>query len=68
MMVEAEGLSTSIFGEAAFYPFGALYVYDPNRHLLVQLPDRESAVTYFDAARPGEKRCAQSYPGHGVLI
>ena len=69
MSLQKGGLATSIYGEAAFYPFGRnLYVYDPPRHRLVQLGDFAAARRYFRAASATRTPCSRGYVGHGVLI
>jgi hypothetical protein len=69
MSLQHGGLATSIYGEAAFYPFGRnLYVYDPPRHRLAQLGDFAAARRYFREASATRTRCPRGYVGHGVLI
>lgn len=69
MSLRPNGIATAIYGESSFYPFGErLYVYDPTRHLVVQLKDLEAARAYFQAAGRWRKPCPRGSPGHGVLI
>jgi hypothetical protein len=69
MLLQRNGLATSIYGERAFYPYGRdLYVYDPARHRLALLPDFGAASRYFLDAKATRKRCPRGYVGHGVLI
>ena len=69
MSLQRGGLATSIYGEAAFYPFGRnLYVYDPPRHRLARLGDFAAARRYFREASATRTRCPRGYVGHGVLI
>lgn len=69
MTLRRNGLATSIYGEPAFYPYGrALYVYDPTRHLVVQIGDLAAAQRYFREASATRTPCPRGYVGHGVLI
>jgi hypothetical protein len=69
MSLQLNGLATSIYGDRSFYPYGQnLYVYDPARHLLVQLGDFGAARGYFAEANAVRKPCPRGYVGHGVLI
>jgi hypothetical protein len=69
MTLRKNGLATSIYGEPAFYPYGAeLYVYDPARHLLARLGDLAAARRYFGEASTTRAPCPRGYVGHGVLI
>ena len=69
MTLRRNGLATSIYGEPAFYPYGRrLYVYDPARHLVVQLGDFATARRYFGEASATRTPCPRGYVGHGVLI
>jgi hypothetical protein len=66
MSPRENGVSTSIYREPAFYPYGSmLYAYDPMKRLITPLPDRNAAAAYFAADR---KPCPEAFPGHGVLI
>ncbi len=48
MSVTGRGLETSIYGDPSFYPYGGnLYIYDPTRHWVVPMTDRQAAVRYF---------------------
>jgi hypothetical protein len=69
MTLRKNGLATSIYGEPAFYPYGAeLYVYDPARHLLARLGDLAAARRYFGEASKTRAPCPRGFVGHGVLI
>ena len=53
MSLTAKGLQTSMYKERSFYSYGPeLYVYNPSRHLVLQLNDAETAVRYFANRRP----------------
>ena len=69
MSLQSHGLATSIYGEKAFYPFGAmLYVYDPARRRVTQIENLDAARAYFRISRSGRTPCPRSYVGQGVLI
>lgn len=68
MEIRPEGLTTTIYDERQIYPYGPnLYVYDPGRHFLMPLPDRETAFAYFSSSS-ALRKCPQGYVGQGVLI
>jgi hypothetical protein len=67
MAVTRAGLTTWIYGDRYLYPYGpSLYAYDPERHLVTQLPDLATAVRYFGSGN--QRKCPQGYVGQGVLI
>lgn len=69
MSLQRDGLTTSIYGDRAFYPYGRnLYVYDPARHWLAHLGDFQAAQRYFAEAKAARVPCPRGYVGHGVLI
>ena len=61
------GLETSIYKKPRRYPYSEdLYMYDPARHLLSRLPDRQAAIHYF-ASRESVK-CPVGFVARGVEI
>jgi hypothetical protein len=67
--IAANGLSTSIYRQEAFYAFGPrLYAYNPHLRLVRPLPDAAAAKAFF--ARPGQwaTPCPESFVGRGVPI
>jgi hypothetical protein len=66
MSVTPGGLATSIYKQPSFYHYGPrLYVYDPTRHLLVQLGSGRSALDYFRNRPPSACR---GYVARGIEV
>lgn len=66
MKATPTGLSTSIYKQPSFYPYGpSLYVYNPLKHLLVRLDSGRAAAAYLGARN--EPRCP-GYVARGVEV
>ena len=69
MSLEPEGLKTSIYGEPSHYPWSPrLFVYNPELHAVVALPNPAAAANYFHRAGRWPKPCPPGFVGHGIPV
>ena len=69
MSVTSLGLRTSMYKQAAFYPYGpGLYAYNPHLHVVAPLTTARRAQDYFRLPARWPTPCPRAYVDHGVLI
>ena len=66
MILGRDGLSTSIYEEPSYYPYGsALYLYNPSLHQLHRLTDAHAAARHLSGAN---RRPCPGYVARGVEV